>query len=77
MHSQGGMRALWAPVWDSPGAPSLTLGSGAEEGEQGLLGSGLGAGDGGRSVCRRAGLGGLWVGEERQSLGVGTDQLVP
>lgn len=32
---------------------------------------------GSRSVCRRAGLGGLWVGEERQSLGVGTDQLVP
>lgn len=47
MHSQGGMRALWTPVRDSPGAPSLTLGRGAEE-EQGLLGSGLGTGDGGQ-----------------------------
>lgn len=36
-----------------------------------------GLGMGGRSVYRQAGLGGLWQGEERQSLGVGTDQLVP
>ena len=55
MHSQGGMRALWVPVQDLPGTPSLTLEAGggcAGEGEQGLLGSGLGLGLGGRSVCR-------------------------
>lgn len=52
VHSQGGMRALWVPVQDLPGTPSLTLEGGAGEGEQGLLGSGLGLGLGGRSVCR-------------------------
>ena len=52
MHSQGGMRALWVPVQELPGTPSLTLGRGVGEGEQGLLGSGLGAGAG-RQVGKR------------------------
>ena len=36
----------WVPVQELPGTPSLTLGRGVGEGEQGLLGSGLGAGAG-------------------------------